>query len=46
MTYLQKVPQYAKYFQVKLDPDGMPNAADIPQAARERVIIRIHLEPV
>ncbi len=45
-AYLQKVPQYAKYYQVKLDPDGTPNAADINQAALDRVIIRIHLGPI
>jgi len=46
MAYLQKVPQYAKYYQVKLDPDGTPDATDITQASRDRVFIRLHLAPV
>ncbi len=44
MRYLQKVPQYAKYFKVYLDPDGHPNSEDVAQAAKERVMILLRLE--
>jgi len=40
--FLQHVPSWAKYYQVKLDPDGKPNAADVAEAAKTRVIIRTH----
>ena len=40
--FLQHVPSWAKYYQVKLDPDGKPNAADVAVAAKTRVIIRTH----
>ena len=39
IAYLQKVPQYARYFKVNLDPDGNPNPEDVAQAAKERVMI-------
>ncbi len=37
--YLKKVPQYARYFKVNLDPDGNPNHEDVAQAAKERIIV-------
>ena len=39
IAYLQKVPQYARYFKVNLDPDGNPDPEDVAQAAKERVMI-------
>ena len=42
-AYLQKVPQYAKYFGVALDPAGKPVPEDCAHAAQERVMIRIDL---
>jgi deazaflavin-dependent oxidoreductase (nitroreductase family) len=42
-TYLQNAPGSAKYFQVGLDASGRPEAADVLQAARDRVMIRIQL---
>ncbi len=44
MRYLQKVPQYAKYFKVNLDPEGHPNTEDVARAAKERVMILLRLE--
>ena len=41
--FLQLVPSWAKYYQVKLDSDGKPNAADVAEAAKTRVIIRTRL---
>ena len=38
-VYLQKVPQYARYFKVNIDPDGNPNPEDVAQAAKERIIV-------
>ncbi len=42
--FLEMVPGWAKYYQVKLDPDGKPNAADVAEAAKTRVVIRTRLE--
>jgi deazaflavin-dependent oxidoreductase (nitroreductase family) len=39
IAYLQKAPQYARYFKVNLDPDGNQNPEDVAQAAKERVMI-------
>ncbi len=39
MRYLQKIPQYARYFKVNLDLNDHPNPEDIAQAAKERVMI-------
>jgi len=39
IAYLQKVPQYARYFKVNLDPDGNPDPEDVAQAAKKRVMI-------
>ncbi len=41
MAHLQKVPQYAKYFQVGLDSSGQPVAADVARAAQDRVVVHI-----
>ncbi len=41
--FLELVPGWAKYYQVKLDPDGKPNVADVAEAAKTRVVIRTHL---
>ena len=42
-AYLQKVPQYAKYFHVQLDKEGKPDPNEIQRAAQERVIVRVQL---
>lgn len=44
MEYLQKVPHYARYFKVGLDPEGRPIPEDVSQAAKERVMIRLRLK--
>ncbi len=44
MRYLQKVPQYAKYFKVDLNPDGHPDTEDVALAAKERVMILLRRE--
>ena len=41
MAYLKKVSQHAKYFGVALDADGNPVVADVAEAAKERVIIKV-----
>jgi deazaflavin-dependent oxidoreductase (nitroreductase family) len=46
MRYLQKLPQYAKYFKVNLDHDGHPNIEDVTQAARDRVMILLRLNKI
>jgi deazaflavin-dependent oxidoreductase (nitroreductase family) len=43
LAYLRKVPDYAQYFQVSLDPDGQPNDEDVARAAQNRVMIEIRL---
>ncbi len=43
LTYLRKTPQLAKYFDVTLDPDGLPNREDVARAARNRVIVQAQL---
>ncbi len=42
-SYLQKNPQVAKYFQVKLDATGQPECDDVARAAKNRVMVRIQL---
>ncbi len=37
--FLQCVPGWAKYYNVKLDSDGRPNASDVAEAAKTRVIV-------
>jgi deazaflavin-dependent oxidoreductase (nitroreductase family) len=43
MAFLRQVPGWAKYYQVKLDSDGQPNAADVNEAAKTRVVVRAWL---
>jgi hypothetical protein len=42
--FFQKVSGRAKYFGVRLDPEGRPDAQDCSRAAQEHVIIRIELQ--
>ena len=42
-VYLDKVPQQARYFNVTLDEQGRPTPAEVAQAARERVIVRVRM---
>jgi deazaflavin-dependent oxidoreductase (nitroreductase family) len=39
--YFQKYPGYAKYFNVKLTPEGGFDSNDLQRAAEERLIIRL-----
>jgi len=39
--YFKQNPAYAKYFSVRLAPDGQPSGEDLDRAADERVIIRL-----
>lgn len=41
MTYLSCSPRSSRFFGVRLTPDGKPDANDVAQAARSRVVIRI-----
>ena len=41
--YFKRNPGYAKYFDVRLAPDGEPLNEDLDRAANERVIIRLGL---
>lgn len=43
-TFLQQVPGWAKYYQVKLDSAGQLNPADVAEAAKTRVVVRTCLE--
>ncbi len=43
MGYLQMVPNYARYFNVRLDANGGPEAEDVAQAASARVVVKIEL---
>jgi deazaflavin-dependent oxidoreductase (nitroreductase family) len=45
MDYLGQTPQWAKYFDVGLNADGQPEAAEVARAARERVMVRVQLAP-
>ncbi len=40
--YFKLNPGYAKYFNVRLAPDGQPSGEDLDRAADERVIIRFN----
>lgn len=42
-AYLRQTPQMAKYFQVGLDPAGLPRNEDIQRIAAERVVIRTQI---
>ena len=39
--YLTAAPQIARYFQVSLDEQGRPKAAEVQLAAQSRVTVRI-----
>ena len=39
--YFKQNPGYARYFSVRLAPDGEPMSEDLDRAANERVIIRL-----
>ena len=39
--YFEQNPGYAKYFGVRLAPDGQPSGEDLERAANERVMIRL-----
>jgi hypothetical protein len=41
MTYLQAAPNFAKFFEVGLDEDGLPNREDIARAAEPRVLVKV-----
>ncbi len=41
--FLELVPVWAKYYQVELDPGRKPDAADVAEAAKTRVVIRTRL---
>ena len=41
--YLELRPQIAKYMGVKLDQSGQPNCEDTARAAKDRVMVRVHL---
>lgn len=43
MTYLEAVPNFAKYFDVQLDEEGHPNLEDIARIAQPRVLVRIKI---
>jgi deazaflavin-dependent oxidoreductase (nitroreductase family) len=43
MLYLSKLPHIARYFQVTLQANGQPDAADVALAAQKRVIILTQL---
>jgi deazaflavin-dependent oxidoreductase (nitroreductase family) len=43
MAHLQKVPQFAKYYQVRLDTSGQPVAEDVARSAKERVVVHVRL---
>jgi deazaflavin-dependent oxidoreductase (nitroreductase family) len=41
--YLELAPNIARYMGVQLRPDGQLNCDDIAKAARERVMVQVHL---
>jgi deazaflavin-dependent oxidoreductase (nitroreductase family) len=43
LHYLELTPQIAKYMDVKLDQSGQPHREDIARAAKDRVMVRAHL---
>jgi hypothetical protein len=43
-AYLQTIPEFAKYFNVRIDDKGKPNEKDINQAAKYRVIVEVSIE--
>lgn len=47
LTELVKAaPGFARYLKIRMDKDGRPDQQDIIAAARERVILRVQLEPI
>jgi hypothetical protein len=40
--YFQKHPDYAKYFNITLTPEGEPDPEGLQRAAEERLVIRLH----
>jgi deazaflavin-dependent oxidoreductase (nitroreductase family) len=42
-AYLHKAPRVARYFNVRIDPDGQPNPDEVAEAAKERVIVHTKL---
>ena len=44
LVYLRHNPGDAKYFDVKIGPDGDPDPADVARAARRNVQVRIQLD--
>jgi deazaflavin-dependent oxidoreductase (nitroreductase family) len=43
LAILNRAPQYAKYFSIRLDTNGEPNLEEVSQAAKERTVIRFQL---
>ena len=43
LAYLEKVPNVAKYMQVRLDAGGLPEPEDVARAARDKVVVRIQV---
>lgn len=43
LSYLSSAPQYARYFKVGLDEDGLPRRADVERVMAERVVVRFRL---
>jgi deazaflavin-dependent oxidoreductase (nitroreductase family) len=41
--YFQKAPRSARFFSVKLDPQGNPGTEDIARLSHERVMVRVVL---
>lgn len=42
-AYLHASPQYARYFQIRLQPNGEPQSEDVVRAAQDKVIIQMDL---
>jgi hypothetical protein len=40
--YFTQYPGYAKYFNIRLGPDGKPAPQELERVARERVLIKLH----
>jgi hypothetical protein len=43
-VYLQPIPEFAKYFDVSINENGMLNENDINQAAKSRVIVEVSID--
>jgi deazaflavin-dependent oxidoreductase (nitroreductase family) len=44
LVFLQKLPHYARYFDISSGIDGEPKIEDATEAAMKRVVIRLHLQ--